>query len=118
MDQLLKERAISMLIFQSFENIYYKYLNLNDDDLVRKQFLEDVLNYITQVLLRNPRLLFLWSVNGGNLCSFFEESTREYYDLKVSQYYMEVNRDIMDFMDYKGPFDNLNDYTKNYNKAR
>lgn len=47
-------------------------------------FLDDVLAYFTERLLLNPRLLWLWSAEGGNMRADFEPPTRAYYDAHVS----------------------------------
>ncbi len=80
----LKERSIAMYIFQVFEHTYYQYLHAQSTESVyRARFLEDVLEYFTGRLLRNPRLAYYWSATGGNLCVFFEAVTRDYYDANL-----------------------------------
>lgn len=104
LEQFLKERALAMLIFNSFESTFYKYHNLKKGDNIRKGFLLDVLNFFTDVLLRNPRLIFFWNEKGERLCMLFEKDTREYYDKKVTYYYVSHGIDITSKMDIKGPF--------------
>lgn len=40
---------------------------------------------MTSSLFLNPRLLYLWSQEGGRLSEDFEESTKAYYDTHVLQ---------------------------------
>lgn len=60
----------------------YQYRQSNNNNK-RKEFLKDVLTYFTGRLLQNPRLLYLWDKNGGQLCSHYEKETIEYYDKNV-----------------------------------
>jgi hypothetical protein len=80
---LLEERNVALGIFQLFEETLYQLSDAERVDQTRVEFLHDVLNYMTGSLLRNPRLLYLWSETGGCLCSDFELSTKQYYDENV-----------------------------------
>jgi hypothetical protein len=73
---LLRERAIATRIFSLFEQTcYYREQAEKQQDHDRVEFLDAVLTYFTGRLLANPRLRWLWSVDGGNLCAYFEPST-------------------------------------------
>jgi len=81
---LLKERAIARFIFTNFEEIMYESRHARQvGDSERAAFLEEVLDYFTDRLLRNPRLLYQWSPDGGKLAADFESDTRKYYDERV-----------------------------------
>lgn len=80
----LQERAVALAIFQLFEQVLYQRSEAERvGDQPRKDFLQDVADYMTGRLFRNPRLLYLWSEAGGNLRADFEPSTREYYERGV-----------------------------------
>ena len=101
-ETMLKERAVAMYIFQLFEYTYYQYQHAKEtEDQYREAFLLEVLNYFTGRLLRNPRLVYYWNKDGGNLCVFFEESTQEYYVKHVTD---SGNSDDDHMMDRCGPF--------------
>jgi hypothetical protein len=76
----IKERAAALTIFGLYEHVVYQ---LNEagraGDKLRKAFLVDAADYFTSRLLQNPRLLYLWSLNGGNLECEFEIETREHH---------------------------------------
>jgi len=81
---LLRERAMARFIFTNFEAMLYEWRHSKDvGDTQRAAFLEDVLNYFTGRLLRNPRLLYQWSDSGGKLAADFEPDTRKYYEEHV-----------------------------------
>lgn len=80
----LQEHSVSMFIFSAFEHtLYQKQTALDHKQDYRVKFLIEVLEYLTQRLLRNPRLLYMWSENGGNLKKYFESKTISYYETKV-----------------------------------
>ena len=77
----VRERAVAIRVFTLFEQTcYYRTQADAQKDTTRAAFLDEVLAYFTGRLLRNPRLQFLWRADGGNLRSYFEESTIAYYD--------------------------------------
>lgn len=81
---LLKEQGTADKIFTMFEHAYYQWAHAkNVEDETRTKFLEEVLNYYTRRLLRNPRLIWYWSKDGGNLRKHFEDVVRRYYQSKV-----------------------------------
>lgn len=85
-EYVLRERTISLVIFQLFEQILYQHgLAVELRDERRRRFLAEVLAYMTGNLFLNPRLLFLWDRRGGNLQADFEEATRVYYDKNVTR---------------------------------
>lgn len=67
----------------------------------RERFLQEVLDYLTGRLLRNPRLLYLWSKSGGNLQVFFEELTRKHYNDHILK---DLGEGISGNVDAAGPF--------------
>jgi hypothetical protein len=80
----LKEKAIAFYILTVFEQTFYQYQHAkNVGDTERAEFLRAVLDYFTGRLLRNPRLLFYWDKNGGNVSQYYEAETKKYYEEKV-----------------------------------
>jgi hypothetical protein len=81
---IAQERAFATYLFDQFDNICDLYdeakLAGNKKEI---EYLETSLNYITNKELRNPRLLYLWDKNGGNLCSIYDPPTIEYYNATV-----------------------------------
>ncbi|HEY0554188.1 MAG TPA: hypothetical protein VGG20_07970, partial [Thermoanaerobaculia bacterium] len=68
----LKEGAIALMIFTRFEEAFYEWKQaVSSGDTDRASFMEEVLNYFTGRLLRNPRLLWYWSPSGGNLALYY-----------------------------------------------
>lgn len=81
---LLKEKGISFYIFTAFEQTFYQYqAAVNFGDKKRSEFLKAVLDYFTGRLLRNPRLLYYWDKNGGNVSQYYETETKKYYEDNV-----------------------------------
>ena len=80
----LQERAMADYILNEFELSFYQINRARPRfDKQSKEFFEEVLAYFTQRLLRNPRLLYYWSRDGGQLCLNYEPSTIEYYERRV-----------------------------------
>lgn len=80
-EMLLCERSIAIAIFDVFEETqYHRERAEKHGDADRVDFLDAVLAYFTGRLLANPRLRWLWSPHGGNLCAFFEADTIRLYD--------------------------------------
>jgi hypothetical protein len=99
---ILRERAIAMYIFQTYENSYYQWKNaIKAGDKERKNFLDEVLGYYAERLLRNPRLLYYWDKNGGNLSGFFEEVTQQHYNDNVIS---KLGSELSNVQDENGPF--------------
>lgn len=99
---LLKERAIARFILTNYEEIFYQWKHAKSvGDTQRAGFLEEVLNYFTGRLLRNPRLLYYWSEDGGKLAADFEPETRKHYEEHVLRNY---NLPLTQKPDPLGPF--------------
>jgi hypothetical protein len=83
-EMLVRERAVAIAVVQIFEESVFQYEHATRlRDAGRARFLEDVLGYYTERLLLNPRLLWLWAPEGGNMRADFEPATRSYYDAHV-----------------------------------
>jgi hypothetical protein len=81
---LLKERAIARTIFTHYESLFYQWRHASRmGDAERVAFLGEALDYYTGRVLRNPRLLYLWSEKGASLEVDFEQETREHYGAHV-----------------------------------
>jgi hypothetical protein len=80
----LKERAAALTVFGLYEHVVYQFNEATRaGDHLRTVFLNDAACYFTERLLRNPRLMYLWSRNGGNLECEFEAETRAHYRSKI-----------------------------------
>jgi len=91
---LLQERAVAQRQFIMFEHAFYQWTQArNRGDATRAQFLKEVLDYFTGRLLRNPRLVWYWSPEGGNLGSHCESSTIDYYNKTVKPYCQAFDND-------------------------
>jgi hypothetical protein len=75
-EYLVKERALADFIFTFYEQTLYQWNYTKVDE---RKFLNEVLSYLTDRLLRNPRLLYYWSEKGGNLQRNYERLTQEHY---------------------------------------
>jgi hypothetical protein len=94
---LLEERSVADRLFTMFEESYYQWQQAQaSGDTPRAEFLLAVVDYFTGRLLRNPRLLWYWSPNGGALAGHYEADTVAYYDANVKQTHENV--------DSEGPF--------------
>jgi hypothetical protein len=82
---LVRERAAAIAAIQIFEESLYHYEHARRlRDRARADFLSEMLVYYTERLLLNPRLLWLWSEDGGNVRADFDPPTRAYYDAHVA----------------------------------
>ena len=93
----LRENAMAQDLFAQFEQTIYLHHNavaLGEKE--RARFLQDTLDYFSNVLLRNPRLVWMWSPGGGNLRSHYELFAQKYWDDTVGRKNPK--------MDAKGPF--------------
>jgi hypothetical protein len=80
----LKERAFADYIFSTFEYPLYQLERSNAFfDAPKAHFMQEVVDYFTGRLLRNPRLLYFWSSTGGNLSREYETWTNNYYNQHV-----------------------------------
>ncbi len=94
----LQERAVADRIFTQFEHAFYQLNHAKKfSDKSRINFLDQVLDYYTGRLLRNPRLVWFWSENGGNLQAHYEVGTKDHYK-------NEIDGETLKGMDGKGPF--------------
>lgn len=93
----LKERAVALALFTIFERNLYEWKQAEAvGDSKRAVFLQEVLNYFTGRLLRNPRLVYYWKLTPGGLATYFETSTQQYY---------QTNAELPTLVpDYIGPF--------------
>jgi len=99
---LIKERAIARIIFTHFEeSLYQSKQAKNAGDTERANFEQLALDYYTENLLRNPRLLYMWSKNGGKLDADFEQDTRKYYEDHVLH---NTSLPLLQSPDLAGPF--------------
>jgi hypothetical protein len=65
-ETLLVERATANLLFTQFEHLLKQWqiaIELQDDS--RQRVLKEEIEFYAEVQLRNPRLLWLWSEDGG-----------------------------------------------------
>jgi hypothetical protein len=80
----LNERAVALQLFGAFEHVVYQ---LNNAERARDrslaQFLRDAEDYFTTRLLVNPRLIYLWAPEGGNLEDEFELDVRQRFRAAV-----------------------------------
>jgi hypothetical protein len=96
----LKERAAALTIFGLYEHTIYQLGKAEEDgDGARTEFLKEAADYLTQRLLPNPRLRYLWSKDGGNLECEFEDAARTFYETKVPA--------VPETWDATGPYDEL-----------
>jgi hypothetical protein len=104
----IREKIIAILIFQIYEKTLYLKNNykiikntstsLNNKYVQRRAiFIDEILNYFTKKLLRNPRLIYCWNVE--KMMNYFEEETKEHYSKFVTN--EGVNAIGIDFV---GPF--------------
>jgi hypothetical protein len=89
----LRERAVALRVFELYEQtLYHRKIaaecgNKNDVD-----FFDEVLSYMTERLLRNPRLAYFWCHDSGEgLATYFEPHTRDHYDLHVRPHAQHID---------------------------
>ena len=76
----LAERATANLIFINVEHILKQwFLAQRLNDVSRLGILSEEVEFYSEVYLRNPRLLWLWSADGGNWVSGADPSSIEWY---------------------------------------
>lgn len=81
---LLKERAHVNLILTTFEHQLKQWMladRVGDD--ARRRTLDEEIEFWARVMLRNPRLLWYWSEDGGGWVGGADPSTIEFYDRRV-----------------------------------
>lgn len=80
----LLERTTASRIFTAFEltlNQWRRAVAIGDRD--RKRMLDQEIDFYVDEFLRNPRLLWLWSKDGGGLESSMDPPTIEFYHRRV-----------------------------------
>lgn len=80
----LLERTIAISIFTAFEltlNQWRRAVAIGDAE--REKVLDQEIDYYTDTFLRNPRLLWLWSEDGGGLVRQADPPTVEFYNRRV-----------------------------------
>jgi len=83
-EYILKERAFSSYIFGFYENILLQHReSVKDRNTDRTIFLEGVLHHFRTRVLINPRLLYLWDRNGGQLSRNYSKFTVDDYENNV-----------------------------------
>jgi hypothetical protein len=96
----VQERGVALLIFSMYEKLLFDLELSRQHEQTGGEFTEAVLTYLRHQWLRNPRLLYLWSAEGGSLCSLFEEATCQDYKREIASH---VRKDQIDAL---GPFTN------------
>jgi len=82
----LLERTTAIRIFSAFEltlNQWRRAVAIGDED--RRAMLDQEIDYYTQVFLRNPRLLWFWSEEGGGLALQADPPTVEFFRERVNE---------------------------------
>ncbi|GMR12859.1 MAG: hypothetical protein BMS9Abin29_1053 [Gemmatimonadota bacterium] len=80
----LLERATAMRILSAFEltlNQWRRAVSIGDSD--RKEMLDQEIDFYAETFLRNPRLLWLWSEDGGQLSLSMDPPSIEFYQRRV-----------------------------------
>ena len=80
----LKERAFANYIFGFYESTLLQYnesVKISNTD--RTNFLEGILDFFRNKILRNPRLIYLWDINGGKMSINYTKVVIEDYDKNV-----------------------------------
>lgn len=102
---LLQERATADYIFNEFEQAFYQFNRARSYlDEKSSAFYAEVLDYYSLRLLRNPRLLYYWSLDGGQLCLNLEPGTISFYEANVLNH---PTHPLMSWPDPIGPFGDL-----------
>jgi hypothetical protein len=75
-ETFLMERAMANLIFTNFEHHLKQWLlAIELDDESRQRVLKEEIDFYAEVLMRNPRLLWYWSPEGGGWIRGADPST-------------------------------------------
>ena len=83
-ETFLMERAMANLIFTNFEHHLKQWLlAIELDDESRQRVLKEEIDFYAEVLMRNPRLLWYWSPEGGGWISGADPSTVAWFQERV-----------------------------------
>jgi len=83
-EALLVERATANLIFTNFEHHLKQWmLAVEEEDDSRQEVLKEEIDFYAQVQLRNPRMLWYWSEQGGGWINSADPSTVVWYRQRV-----------------------------------
>jgi len=94
----LQERAVAGAIFTFFEQTYYLWREAQIGEKNRAALIQVDLNYFSDLLCNNPRLLWYWDEkDGGKLGQEFGDSVRAYYGENIL-------KDCAGEKDARGPF--------------
>ena len=74
------EKSIAAIHYITFEELFYNLaLAKQSGDRTRQKIVEETMEYYTNGVLRNPRVLWLSSPDGGNLASHLNPDSYAYY---------------------------------------
>jgi len=74
------EKSIAAMQYITFEELFYNLsLAIQSGDRTRQQIVEETIGYYTNGVLRNPRVLWLSSPDGGNLALHMNPDSYAYY---------------------------------------
>jgi len=74
------EKSIVSMQLITFEELFYNLsLAMQSGDRTRQQIVEETIEYYTQGVLRNPRVLWLSSADGGNIASHLNPDAYAFY---------------------------------------
>jgi hypothetical protein len=78
------EKSIAVMHYLMFEELYYNLsLATQSNERTRLHVIEEMIGYYTNGLLRNPRVLWLSSPEGGNIASHMNPDSYAYYRQEV-----------------------------------
>jgi hypothetical protein len=74
------EKSIAVMHYIMFEELYYNLsLAMQSNERTRQHVIEEMIGYYTYGLLRNPRVLWLSSAEGGNIAAHLNPDSYNYY---------------------------------------
>lgn len=74
------EKSIASMQLITFEELFYNLsLAMQLGDRTRQKIVEETIGYYTQGVLRNPRVLWLSSADGGNIASHLNPDAYAFY---------------------------------------
>jgi len=98
---LLEERAAADFIFTFYEQTFFQ-VEATRADTQTYEFINRVLRYLREDLLRNPRLIYWWHERLGGLETSYEAKTRDDWAKYV---FKNISTENEDWCDAAGPFD-------------